>query len=56
MQKQDYDYTGENIELAIRFLIYEAAYRSKDNEVFLQSINENSAKNVDTYLKRMKLT
>jgi|TARA_R100000479_G_scaffold159769_1_gene97034 hypothetical protein len=53
--KQDYDYTGENIELATRFLIYEAAYRSKDNEVFYRVLNENSAKNVDTYLKRMKL-
>ena len=53
--KQDYDYTSENIELATRFLIYEAAYRSKDNEVFYRVLNENSAKNVDKYLKRMKL-
>jgi hypothetical protein len=48
-------YDDYKVELASRFLILEAGYKSKDNELFYNIINSSEPEFVDKYTKRIKL-
>lgn len=50
-----YKYKEDKVELATRFLVFEVAFKSKENDVFYKVLNETNPEQVDKYVKRIKL-
>ena len=48
-------YDEDKIELAMRYLVLEVGYKSKTNDLFYKILSSTDPKEVDSYIKRVKL-